>query len=678
MEQIIEIFADAISAFILKSISLQEENAIPGPELKKNADVVVETSHTLVAITREVAATDYKDFIDIQQPILECARNVEKAVQLLKETMDILYKETDRARGWRKLVDSTKTIGEQTSRLLVVIYGAEEKRLRRAGEAAKAALRKVRKHALLTPEELRSKLKTMADDTGDASSKVVQFNTFVGGRFQAESDPDLKAKLRRAFDDINRENQGLVNDANDVITKPGDQPPRNKFVGTTDKLIDLIDEVLGNVKRPEDLDAYRIIEDLFNSGNKVPLTEARPYDQIRDKGPYSKRDLKEAGKKVIEAMEKVKKHPQNSIEDVINDASIGSARIANFSEMTTVFAYQPENDALKPSLLNSCDTLNRENANLVGDANDYLKTQKSPAFSVDSSSMEGELAGVKNAIKDTVQGAGDFARAPGTSNFVPAAKGMTDAMKELLQGVNRMVEKANDPSKTRELSDEANNAKQAIANLVNAGKAANANPNDEHAKEQLKSSVGQLKASIQGLLGAANAVSQRATSAGPQRPSGSGAKESAALNNTAQKVIDEVKAILEAIDPSFDAIRNRAPPTKMRPEDIDRNLLQRLADDALRMLEQLKGYPRYTPKETLKALEYAVEAVDLFADRLGTKADAMRLAKLKAVLQQAVKNIQKGNDTLINSCEKYVSDPNARNDKELLGDIIPSQRMSDD
>jgi hypothetical protein len=86
--------------------------------------------------------------LDIQQPILECARNVEKAVVLLKETMDILYKETDRARGWRKLVDATKTIGEQTSRLLVVIYGAEEKRLRRAGEAAKAALRKVFNHKI--------------------------------------------------------------------------------------------------------------------------------------------------------------------------------------------------------------------------------------------------------------------------------------------------------------------------------------------------------------------------------------------------------------------------------------------------------------------------------------------------------------------------------------------------
>ena len=66
---------------------------------------------------------------------------------------------------------------------------------------------------------------------------------------------------------------------------------------------------------------------------------------------------------------------------------------------------------------------------------------------------------------------------------------------------------------------------------------------------------------------------------------------------------------------------------------IDRNLLQRLADDALRMLEQLKGYPRFTPKETVQALQYAVEAVDLFNNRLGTKADAMRLAAKAAPIR---------------------------------------------
>jgi uncharacterized protein (DUF3084 family) len=181
--------------------------------------------------------------------------------------------------------------------------------------------------------------------------------------------------------------------------------------------------------------------------------------------------------------------------------------------------------------------------------------------------MEGELAGVKNAIKATVSGAGDFARAPGTSNFVPAAKEMTDGVKDLLANVQRMIEKANDPSKTRELQEQANNTKQAVANLVGAGKNANANPNDEAAKDALKSNVGQLKAAIQGLLGEANAVSQRAANAGPQRGNtGAGQKESKMLNNTAQKVIDEVKAMLEAIDPSFEGIRNREPPRSIRPE----------------------------------------------------------------------------------------------------------------
>lgn len=672
MEQIIEIFADAISAFILKSISLQEENAIPGPELRKNGAVVVETSQTLVAITRDVANNDYRDFPDIQSPILDCARNVEIAVDLLGETMGILFKETDRAVGWRKLVESTKNIGMETSRLLVIIYGAEEKRLRRAGEAAKAALRKVQKHTAKDTDTLRATLKDMADDTGDASSKVVQFNTFVGGRFQTESDPDAKDNLKKCFDDINKENQVLVTDANGVITKPGEQQPRQNFVGTTNRLIDLIDEVLGNVKKPEDLDVYKIIEDLFSSGNKAVMTEARPYEDIRDKGPYSKRDLQEAGRKVIEAMEKVKKHPELTVEDVINDTNIGSARIANFGEMTTVFAYQPENDSLKPSLLTCCDGLTRENGNLVGDCNDYVGTQKSggPVLTV-GNDVDDALQGVKGNIREAIQGAGKFARSTGTNGFIPAAKSLTTDVKELLQGVSKMIAAVGDTTDTKALSEKGQDAKAAISRLIKAGQVVHKEPNNGPAREALKSAVGQLKANIQGLLGEANAVSQKASlSSAPS--SGTGPrknKQGDVLNGTADRVIDLVKKVLEEIDPPFNKIRDRKGPTSLSASEIDRDMLQRLADDALRMLEQLKGYPRFTPKETLQALEYAVEAVDLFDDRLGTKADAMQLKKLKEIMQKAVKNIKAGNAKMIDSCEKYVGEPNSRNDKEFLGDI---------
>ena len=80
---------------------------------------------------------------------------MDKAITLLMETIDILFKETDRVRGWKKLVDSTKIIGAQTSRLLVVIYGSEQKRLEAAANAALNAIAKVKQYALLPENQLR-------------------------------------------------------------------------------------------------------------------------------------------------------------------------------------------------------------------------------------------------------------------------------------------------------------------------------------------------------------------------------------------------------------------------------------------------------------------------------------------------------------------------------------------
>ena len=75
MDQIIEIFADAISGFILNSIQLQEQNALPNQDLRKKSDVVVMTSKELIRITRIVAQKDYAEYPDIQSPILDVKKN---------------------------------------------------------------------------------------------------------------------------------------------------------------------------------------------------------------------------------------------------------------------------------------------------------------------------------------------------------------------------------------------------------------------------------------------------------------------------------------------------------------------------------------------------------------------------------------------------------------------------
>ena len=68
MEQIIEIFADAISGFILNSIHLQEMNAPPGNDLRNKSSVVISTSQELIKITRHVAENDYASYPEIQLP----------------------------------------------------------------------------------------------------------------------------------------------------------------------------------------------------------------------------------------------------------------------------------------------------------------------------------------------------------------------------------------------------------------------------------------------------------------------------------------------------------------------------------------------------------------------------------------------------------------------------------
>ena len=71
MEQIIEIFADAISGFILNSIQLQEQNAAPGQDLRQKAEIVIKTSRELSRITRIIADSEYSEYPDIQVSIID-------------------------------------------------------------------------------------------------------------------------------------------------------------------------------------------------------------------------------------------------------------------------------------------------------------------------------------------------------------------------------------------------------------------------------------------------------------------------------------------------------------------------------------------------------------------------------------------------------------------------------
>ena len=65
MDEIIEIFADALGAFLLSSIRLQEQNAPPSVALRGNAQAVVDTARAMNQVAREMADIDFKDYSEL-------------------------------------------------------------------------------------------------------------------------------------------------------------------------------------------------------------------------------------------------------------------------------------------------------------------------------------------------------------------------------------------------------------------------------------------------------------------------------------------------------------------------------------------------------------------------------------------------------------------------------------
>ena len=87
--------------------------------------------------------------------MLDCVSQVEASIGKLPEAVRVLYNNTsDRASGWKTLVQAAKGVGEQTSKLLVVVYGAGMKRFEQAGRRALAALAKFKTFCPLPADEL--------------------------------------------------------------------------------------------------------------------------------------------------------------------------------------------------------------------------------------------------------------------------------------------------------------------------------------------------------------------------------------------------------------------------------------------------------------------------------------------------------------------------------------------
>lgn len=83
MDEIIEIFADALGSFLLTSIRLQEQNAPPSGDLAKNADAVVSTAKVMNQVAREMADTEFRDYQELARKALVASSGLMAHLQML-------------------------------------------------------------------------------------------------------------------------------------------------------------------------------------------------------------------------------------------------------------------------------------------------------------------------------------------------------------------------------------------------------------------------------------------------------------------------------------------------------------------------------------------------------------------------------------------------------------------
>lgn len=61
-----------------------------------------------------------------------------------------------------------------------------------------------------------------------------------------------------------------------TLLKGLNQPNRTAFVRTVDEIARITREILDMLTPPEDLDVFKIIQDLYNKGNMAVMSQAKP------------------------------------------------------------------------------------------------------------------------------------------------------------------------------------------------------------------------------------------------------------------------------------------------------------------------------------------------------------------------------------------------------------------
>lgn len=123
---------------------------------------------------------------------------------------------------------------------------------------------------------------------------------------------------------------------------------------------------------PEDLDIFKVIQDLYNKGNMAVMSQAKPLEQGGGRN-VSADDLFREGEEVKRALIPVKGHKNfKEKDDVANNTNVASAKVAKYNNLLADYIANDKIPALKSTLSTCHADMNNANEELVRATNDYL------------------------------------------------------------------------------------------------------------------------------------------------------------------------------------------------------------------------------------------------------------------------------------------------------------------
>ena len=262
MEQIIEIFADSVSGFILLSLKLQAANQQPSEALRPAASAVVETAKNLTLIADKKARNEYDGFTEIQEDIFDCTRRVTDATGKFGPALNELFSSSNKTGGWVKLVQATQAIASQTSRLLLVVFGAEHRRLVQAGLKLLDDCAKAKSFALMQEADLTARGNDLVEQVNQLSADLMVFAAYVQARSK-ETEGPKQAQMAAAVASFNGFNEAIVNACNGML-QAVNSDSRKAFIKPVQETDVLTREILDLVKPIEGSDVFALVERLHD------------------------------------------------------------------------------------------------------------------------------------------------------------------------------------------------------------------------------------------------------------------------------------------------------------------------------------------------------------------------------------------------------------------------------